>query len=588
MILIFILLVVWMMWNAPTPQQPGKSTPAQTTVDTIVTNKELQTKQSIVAEKIVDRDVERYGTYFSPRAKGTQRIITIETDKIRAELTTKGGRIRRWELKGYTTWDGNPVQFVDYGSGGDFNVLFTTKEGKVVNTGDLYFDTDVSETHIVVEENFEFEIKFQLPATNGGALVKKLKFKNGTYDCDVTVELLKLEDVIANYQYEVAWENGIRYFEHNSVDEASFGAALAYAGNELTEIDAHDFGKTVEKEMGGNVDWVAIRNKYFGVALIPLTQPTEGAFLSGSRNPLPDNGVHESYSVALKMPYKGLPQEQATIKLYAGPLDHGVLKSYERHLEQLMSLGWSWLVRPLAEYIFLPLFKLIHDVVPNWGLVIILFSIIIKVVLHPLTKKSTESMQKMQKLQPMLEEIREKYKDDPQKMNQAIMNLYKEYGINPAGGCLPLLLQLPIMYALYFVFRGAIELRQSSFVWWITDLSVPDVIYSLPFRIPLIGIQDISGIALFMGVTMFIQSKMTIKDPRQKATVWLMPILMTLLFNGFPSGLNLYYAMFNVLGIVQQIYINKTHKDEPLRKVEPKKKRQGGIFKNIPTLPKQK
>ncbi|MCX7983868.1 MAG: membrane protein insertase YidC [Bacteroidetes bacterium] len=586
MILIFILLVIWMMWNAPAPQQPQRIENKQEVVDTVKTTGTSQVLQDGTPSKSVDKETELYSKFFAARAKGTERIVTIETDKIRAELTTRGGRIRRWELKGFKTWDGYPVQFVSYNHGGDLSVLFTTKDGRVVNTGNLFFDTDALTSHIVIDNNLEFEIKFVLPASNGGALTKKMKFKNGVYDCDVTIEFSNLQDVLANYQYEVAWEHGVRYFEHNSVDEASFGAALVYAGHELTEIDAHELGKTVEKEMGGTVDWVAVRNKYFSVALIPITHETEGAYLAGTRISIPDNGVNEIYSVALRMPFKGLVSEQTTLKLFAGPLDHSVLKSYNKNLEQLMSLGWSWLVRPLAEYLFLPLFKFIHDFVPNWGLVIIIFSIIIKIALHPLTKKSTESMQKMQKLQPMFEEIREKYKEDPQKMNQAIMNLYREYGVNPAGGCLPLLLQLPIMYALYFVFRGAIELRQSSFIWWITDLSVPDVIYSLPFRIPLVGIQDVSGIALFMGITMFIQSKMTIKDPRQKMTVWLMPILMTLLFNGFPSGLNLYYAMFNVLGIVQQAISNKTHKDEPLRKVEQKKKRKGGVFKNIPTIPR--
>jgi YidC/Oxa1 family membrane protein insertase len=144
------------------------------------------------------------------------------------------------------------------------------------------------------------------------------------------------------------------------------------------------------------------------------------------------------------------------------------------------------------------------------------------------------------------------------------------------------------MYALYAVFRGAIELRQASFVGWITDLSVPDIIYHLPFMIPLIGIQDISGIAVIMGATMFIQQKMTIKDPRQKTMVWMMPIMMTFLFNGFPSGLNLYYAVFNVLAIGQQVLINNQEDSEPLRKVEPKKKTRGGIFKFTKDLPRLK
>jgi YidC/Oxa1 family membrane protein insertase len=213
--------------------------------------------------------------------------------------------------------------------------------------------------------------------------------------------------------------------------------------------------------------------------------------------------------------------------------------------------------------------------------VIIVFSIIIKIVLHPLTRSSMRSMKKMQALQPLMNEIKEKYKDDPQKMNQQVMNLYKEYGVNPAGGCLPLLLQFPILIALYNVFRATIELRQGSFVWWIKDLSIPDTIFTLPFEIPFFAVRDVSGLALLMGITMFIQQKQTVKDPRQKAMIWMMPIMMTLLFNSFPSGLNLYYFVFNALSIGQQIMINRQGEGETLRKVEPKKKKAGGIFSKI-------
>jgi len=587
MILIFILLVVWMMWNSPTPPQ-HKESPSQTqaTPDTVV---KAAPPQPRVQEKIAEPKKEtNYGKFFANRSTGVEKIITIETNEIRAEVTSRGGKIRRWQLKRYSMWDGDPVQLVNYNSSGDFNVLFTTKDGKVINTSDLYFDTDVVNPHIVVNDNFEFEISFRLPASNGGMLIKTMKFKNGAYGCDVTISFVHMDDVIANYQYEVTWDNGIWYCEQNSVDEASFGAAFAYAGDELTEVDAAKPGVKVQKEMGGNVDWVAIRNKYFAVAIIPISSQTDGAYLEGIRTPMPNQGVFETYSVSVKMPFKGQSQEETTFKLFAGPLDHGVLAAYEKNLQQLMRLGWAWLIRPISEYIMLPLFKFIHTIIPNWGLVIVVFSLIIKIALHPLSKSSMESMKKMQKLQPMMKEIQEKYKDDPQRMNQAVLNLYKEYGVNPAGGCLPLLIQLPIMYALYAVFRGAIELRQAKFVWWIKDLSVPDVIARLPFRIPLIGIQDISGIALLMGVSMFIQQKMTITDPRQKSMVWLMPILMTILFNGFPSGLNLYYAVFNILAIIQQLFVNKKHDDQPLRKVEPKKKKSKGILRNVPTLPKYK
>ncbi|HVN48676.1 MAG TPA: membrane protein insertase YidC [Bacteroidota bacterium] len=584
-ILIFIVLVVWMWLNS-------SKTPQQTQRDKIVNVK----KDSAMVEKAAPTPApatdtvmqpNAYGKYFSSRARGKEQIITIETELYRAQLSSKGGVIKTWELKNYQTWDGKPVQLVDYDHQGDLSVLLTTSDGRVINTHDLYFDVQAPETIIKRTGTFEFEIVFSLPASNGGMLIKRLKFHNGEYGFDEKIQFENLSSVVANYQYEVLWEHGIRYAERNSIEESNFAAGYAYAGGELTQIDATKIDQKEQKEISGAVNWVATRDKYFGIAMIPIDVVSEGAYLEGNRRAMPSNGALESYAISLKMPYKGGVSEGTAIKVFLGPLQHSILKSYNVGLENIMSLGWAWLVRPISEYIMLPIFLAIHSVVSNWGLVIIIFSILIKLALHPLSKKQMESMKKMQKLQPMMDEIREKYKDDPQRMNQAVMNLYKEYGVNPAGGCLPLLFQLPIMYALYAVFRGAIELRHSSFIWWIKDLSSPDVIYTLPFGIPIMG-SEISGIALLMGVSMFIQSKQTVQDPRQKSMIWMMPIMMTLVFNSLPSGLNLYYAVFNVIGIVQQIFINKKHEDEPLRKVEPKKKNRGGIFKLAKDMPRLK
>jgi len=583
-VLIFVVLVVWMWLNSPV-QKPMPATQIAKQGQVKDTVKVSRPEPSAPKEK---QETNPYGKFFSDRATGTEKIISIETDFYSAEISTKGGVLKKWELKNFKSWDGHPVQLVDYAHNGDFTILLTTSDGRVVNTKDLYFDVQSASSKVRIEGNFEFEVICTLPASNGGRLVKKMKFRNAEYGFETEIQLLNLSSVIANYQYEVAWEHGVQYAELNSVDESGFAAAYAYAGSELTEIDAAKVDQKLQKEFSGAIEWVAARNKYFAMAIIPTANTSEGAYLEGTRSAMPDNGAKEIYDVSLKMPYKGGENEQSTFKVFLGPLQHSVLKSYNKGLENMMSLGWAWLIRPISEYIMLPIFIAIHYVIPNWGLVIILFSILIKLAMHPLSKSQMKSMKKMQKLQPLMDELREKYKDDPQKMNSSIMNLYKEYGVNPAGGCLPLLLQMPIMYALYAVFRGAIELRQASFVGWIKDLSIPDIIYHLPFKVPFIGIQDISGIAVIMGVTMFIQQKMTIKDPRQKTMIWMMPIMMTFLFNGFPSGLNLYYAVFNVLAIGQQLLINKQDDDEPLRKVEQKKKNRGGIFKLAKDIPRLK
>jgi YidC/Oxa1 family membrane protein insertase len=242
----------------------------------------------------------------------------------------------------------------------------------------------------------------------------------------------------------------------------------------------------------------------------------------------------------------------------------------------VVDLGWAWVVRPFAEYLILPLFTFLNSFISNFGVVIIIFTILIKILLYPLTKSSMASMKKMQQLQPMMAEMREKYKDDQQRQNTEVMKLYKDYGVNPAGGCLPLLLQMPILFALFSVFRSSFQLRQEPFMLWITDLASADVLFHLPFKMPLLGTSAISGLALAMAVTMFIQQKQTITDPRQKSMIYIMPVMFWIMFNGFPSGLNLYYFLFNLLSIGQQWYVNKKGGEVALVKVDPKKRSKQG------------
>ncbi len=574
-ILIFVVLMVWMWVQSPTPPPPQTQS-HQELINDSVRVKQQQTP----VEKKTDAEKPSTSHFFATRTSGEEKVLILETDLFKAEITTKGGLIRKWELKKYKTWNGEPVQLVDFDSGGDYSLLFATTDGKLVNTRDLYFDARYAKwQRVSLTGEQEYEISFVLPSSRGGNITKTYRFKNGKYGFDTEYAFSGLSGVIANFEYQVVWENGLRYAEENSVDESTFAAAYVHTGGELIEVDAVHGTDRTQKDMAGTVDWVATRNKYFGVAIIPTPGESDGAFIEGKSSNLPERGVFESYSVAVKIPYKGEAQEKRRFTVFLGPLDYGILKEHDRNLESIMSLGWVWIVRPISVYVMLPLLSFLHSFIANWGLVIIVFSLIIKVVLHPLTKSSMKAMKKMQSLQPMMNEMREKYKDDPAKMNKAIMNLYKEYGVNPAGGCLPLLLQFPILIALYNVFRAAIELRQSSFFWWIDDLSIPDTLVSLPFELPLFGMKNISGLALLMGITMFIQQKMTIKDPRQKMMVWLMPIMMTLLFNAFPSGLNLYYFVFNLLSIGQQMLMNR-QPDEPPRKVE-KKRDKGGIFGKV-------
>ncbi len=591
-ILIALVLMVWMWYTTPPPAKitPADSSAARSAVhqDSLKAKGGTTRLPAASSAPASSTPVEGFGKFFSANAAGAEKILTINTDLYVAEITTKGGLIRKWELKNFKTWDQRPVQLVDLSGGGDLSLLFLSKDGKQINTRNLYFNMNFpANKKIVLTDSLSVSIDLVLSVADGKKIIKRLTFTNNKYSLDAEIIFQNMGDFISGFEYQVLWEHSLPYAEHNSVDESNFAHAYAFSGGEVADADVTHENEPVTKDISGTTDWVAARNKYFAVALLPVAGTTQGAIIEGVRKPQPDKGEKENYSLALKMPFKAQQIESSKLTVFLGPLDFNLIKSMDRGLDHIMSLGAAWIIRPITEYILLPLFSFLHIFISNWGLVIILFSIIIKLALHPLTKSSMNSMRKMQKLQPMMTELKEKHKDNPDQMNRAIMNLYKEYGVNPAGGCLPLLLQMPILYALYNVFSSTIQLRQASFVGWIDDLSIPDTIVSLPFTIPLFGMTHVSGLALAMCITMFIQQKQTVTDPRQKAMVWMMPIMMMLIFNSLPSGLNLYYFVFNLLSIGQQMWINKQHGDEPLRKVDPKKS-SGGLMarlaKNMPEL----
>jgi YidC/Oxa1 family membrane protein insertase len=584
-ILIGIVLVAW-MW-LQTPQVPPPGPPRSDTSHTAVHDTVRQPLPAAQSHPDTTAPTEAPSTFFASRVSGAERVVTIKTDLYTAQLTTRGGLLRTWELRNYLSWDKHPIQLVDFDGGGDFSLLFTSSDGRLVNTRTLFFDLGGAPAGTIdLSGGGSASVDLVLPIENGGRIIKRFTFTNGTYQCDVDLTLEGAGAVISNFEYQVVWEHGLRYAEQNSVDESGYSAAAALSGGEMVEVDASRVGEPKKLDVTGATSWVSTHTKYFTLAILAEEGKTQGAYLEGHASAAPNNGVIESYAVALKMPYRGGKTEAAKFQVYLGPMDYHALRGYGRGLEKTISLGATWIIRPIAEYFMIPLFEFLHSFIANYGLVILLFSIIIKVLLHPLTRTSMRSMRKLQALQPMMNEIREKYKGDSEKMGQAQMNLYREYGINPASGCLPLLLQMPILFALYQVFRSTIGLRQAEFVWWIKDLSIPDTIIHLPFTVPFFGISQISGITLAMGVTMFVQQKMTPADPRNKAMVWLMPVMFTLMFNNLPSGLNLYYFMFNLLSIAQQYWFNSQHKDEPLRKVDPKKKGGGILGKISKDLPK--
>ena len=579
-ILIVTILVFWLYLNSPEQPINPANKPQNKTIVITDSTKPKQEKVKVEEKTILPNEIKTpngsnvYGKHFNFYDKQGEEI-TVENNLVKVIFSTKGGNILRYYLKKFNNWysigaendeniESTKVQLINYKEGGSLNLSFISEDGKKINTSNLFFKNEENKTSYVITGTDSITIPFVYKIDEKHFIKKEFKFFGDKYNFNTSIKLYGMNRLISNNAYNLIWNNGLRFVEYNSVDEATYSDASVYSGGEKTTIDATTNGEVEDKEFNGSINWINIRNKYFTTIIIPETPTSvDGAYLRGSREQLPKNGEKEIYSAQLSVPFKNLDFEETNFTVYIGPVDYDILNKFDKDLEKIVDFGSFFglkiIVRPIAEYILLPLLNFLHKFVPNYGFVIVIFSLIIKLVLYPLTKQSFQSMKKMQLLQPKITEIKEKLGDDKQKISKETMKLYSTYGVNPAGGCLPLLLQMPIFIALWGLFKSAIELRQQPFFGWITDLSSPDIIYTLSFKLPLIGINEISGLAILMGVTTFFQQKMSVKDPNQKAIVYIMPVFLTLMFMSFPSGLNLYYFLFNVLSIGQQYIINHKH-----------------------------
>lgn len=526
------------------------------------------------------------GTPFAAHVEGAQRYITIETPLYKAIIDTRGGLLARFELKHYKTWYGAPVQLISDSTGfpGELGISFITPTGQQITTEQLVFSSDApSSINVGAHDSVVVVARLPLetagdsthPATVGAkGIEKRFVFHGDSYGIGLDVAMQNMADEIGHGSYNITWKQGLKYQEHNSVDESQKAKAMVSKDGETIDFDASDVGVVKKESYTGTIGWVGVKSKYFGAAIIPA-QPLQksSAAMAGTTVAADSNGHMETYDVTLSVPYASA-SEHHQFTIFLGPLEYDIASKFG--LTAMLDFGAKFVVRPIGEFFMLPFFRFLHGFIGNYGVVILVFSVVIRLLLWPLSIPQIKSSRKMQLLQPKIAEIRERLKDDQQAQQMETMKLYREYGVNPVGGCLPMVLQLPILYALWGTLSSAIDLRQANFAFWIHDLSIPDVVAKLPFSLPLLG-NELSGLALIMGATLMIQQQMMITDPKQKAMVYIMPVLLTLMFNHFPSGLNLYYLTFNLLSIGQQVYITKYSRSqvslEDMRRDASKKKK---------------
>jgi YidC/Oxa1 family membrane protein insertase len=463
-----------------------------------------------------------------------ETLISISSPLFTAKLSNRfGGSFRSFVLNKYSKYDSTNVDLINENNTENLLIEFISIDGEPTVLGGAW-NIQGRTTSIELQEKPEtisFTTLYQ-----GRKVTKSFTFYPDNYQIDIHVDIANLEPVISQNKYSLLWIGGLSSTEKNEKDDYNYFKGSASLGGELLSVKVKNGGPVVE-EQTGKTDWVATQTKYFIAALIPK-EGGLGVKIKGMKN-----GDTPIYDFTL---YQNI-RSDGQFKLFLGPLEYKRIQKLGVGLENTMNLGWA-LIRPIGRFITWSLTAM-HKVIPNYGIVLILFSVLVKIVLNPLTKKSYQSTKKMQALQPKIAQLKEKYKHDSQKLNQAQMELFKKEGVNPLGGCLPVVLQMPLLFALFTVFRTTIEFRGAPFILWIKDLSVPDTL-------TYVGSFPINILPLLMGITMFFQQKMTQAPAagQQKYSMYFMNVFFLFIFYRFPSGLNLYYTVFNALTIIQQKY----------------------------------
>jgi YidC/Oxa1 family membrane protein insertase len=546
-VLSLIIFLAYQFFFAPTPppQQPAK------TAETPAATQDQPAKDSDQAKPYV-ADTESSEISPQPTTEvetpSIAKTITVQTPLYEAKISENGAVIYSFLLKQYQerVVKDSPLKqiLIDDPALGVGHLGFVGKS--VEGLEKAVFSTDLAADQLNVTESSR-NLTFLWRSPSGVVIQKTYSFDAASYvvGLDVTVKNgsgRSIQDRLA-----------IRLNGRTPGDKRmySFQGPSALIDDELQQIKIKDLKD--QDTFDGKIKWTAIQSRYFMSGLIP--DQIEEARLQLSLQS--DKYVAAQY----QQPQKAIPtgnQYTYNYRFFIGPKKISYLKNVGNNLEKLVDFGWfDFIARPC-----LWLLNKFYSVIPNYGVAIIILTILVKVLLWPLGQKSYKSMSEMKKLQPLMKEIREKYKDDKQRMNQEVMSLYKTYKINPLGGCLPMVVQLPVFFALYRMLYQAIELRHAPFLLWINDLSAPDRLFNFTFSIPFMEPPyGIPVLTVIMGASMLLQQKMSppMGDATQAKMMMFMPIIFTVIFINFSSGLVLYWLVNNILSIAQQYYTQKKY-----------------------------
>lgn len=591
-VLIFGILLWIMYQNQPTPEQIAESKAQQELVE----NQEQ--RQSITAEQQVAslgeispndslKMTQLQGLLGSFAYSGTltEETTVLENELLKLEISNKGGYIIKAEVKNFERFrkgSGSIVSLID-DNNALFNIRLRTQENKILDTKDLLFEP------IVTKEGDNQVLTLRLKSDDTKFLEYRYVLKPNDYMMDFSIRTQGLNSVLDSSEpLQLSW-NLETHTNEKSVTYENRYTNLIYEYENGKDNDL-GMGKSEEKTVK-DVTYIAYKQHFFTSILLTDTAFKKVDFTSKNlvENEETDTLKTKAFTSVIPLEFKG-GEVNYNMNWYYGPSDYRILKEYDKNLDEIIPLGWGifgW----INKYLFIPVFGFFASFISSYGLVIILFTILVRIAISPITYKSYLSQARMKALRPDITEINEKFKKDPMKRQQETMALYSKAGVNPMAGCIPALMQIPIFYALFQFFPSAIELRQKGFLW-ADDLSAYDAVIQLPFYIPFYG-NHISLFPILAGVAIFFYMKMTTGDqqmaqPQQegmpdmakimKVMIYISPFMMIIFFNMYASGLSLYYFISNLITIGIMIVIKnyiidneKIHAAIQVNKQQPKK-----------------
>jgi YidC/Oxa1 family membrane protein insertase len=588
-VLIFAILVVFSIINQPSKEEIETARHRRDSIAQVEQEKEILLKQqleqqavennaitatdSINPDKQIQEKTDQFGV-FGSAALGTEEFYTLENNLMKITFTNKGGRIYSVELKNYQTNDSLPLMLFD-GPETQFGFNFFA-QNRSIRTNQLYFTPVISRKEIVVtgpevkigsEGRIKFNkenpggkesFTFRLEVEPGSFMEYVYTLEYNSFLVNFDVNLIGMNKYIASNQayLNLNWTFDVPRQERKSKFGEDSYTNITYKFFE-DEVDYLAKNKSDEENLTTRVKWIGFKQLFFNSTIISNESFANAQIRQNKTEE--DLKYLANFYADISLPYEGKPSEKMGMQFFFGPNHYQTLKQYDIDLESHVYLGYP-IVREVNRFVIIPIFNFLRKYIDNFGIIILLLTIFIKTVLFPFTYKSYMSQAKMRVLKPEIDELTAKYgADKVMEKQQATMALYKKAGVNPMGGCLPMLLQFPILIAMFFFFPTSIELRQEGFLW-ATDLSTYDSILDLPFEIPFYG-AHVSLFVLLMTITTIISTSMNQQAmssqsmPGMKTMMYLMPIMFLFILNSYSSGLSYYYFLANVITIGQTYLI---------------------------------